>query len=132
MAHLALPDRADAADAKGLQLRELARIKDESLVAYARVELLEFVVGIRRRVKGHDDRRLEASVEIGVEAELGHAGRQRLAIARIACEPRRLAAFSLELRESLMLNLGEGRFTTQPSFELFRSVRSSRKSLRVF
>src|SRR5512146_932718 len=68
--HLVGPDRADATDAKRLDLRELARVEDEALVAHAIVELAEAVAWVRRRVEGDDDRRLDPWVEERPEAQL--------------------------------------------------------------
>jgi hypothetical protein len=56
-AHHVLVDGADAADAQGVDLGELAGVEHEALLAHAVVELLEIVVRIRRRVEGDDDRR---------------------------------------------------------------------------
>src|SRR5438874_485844 len=83
-AHLAGPDRADAAHAKRLDLRELARIENEALVAHALVEVLERVSRIRGSMEGDDDRRLNLRLEEGAEAELRHSGNKRLAVCRVA------------------------------------------------
>src|SRR5438045_2656551 len=56
--HFIGADRADAADTKGLDLCQLAGIKDEALVANALVKMLEGVLRIGRRVKRNDNRRL--------------------------------------------------------------------------
>src|SRR5215472_1807511 len=90
--HLRRADRADAADAKSLHLRELAGVEDETLVAHSVVELLEAVLGIRRCVEGHDNRRLDLRIEKSAEAELAHPGRERLIVRPIARESRRLPA----------------------------------------
>src|ERR1041384_376830 len=54
-AHLVRTDRADAADAEGLDLRELAGIEDEAFVAHARIEFLERVSWIGGSMEGDDD-----------------------------------------------------------------------------
>src|SRR5262245_25591833 len=56
--HLVGTDRADAADAERFDLRELARVEDEALVADAVVELLERVRRVDGRMERQDDRRL--------------------------------------------------------------------------
>ena len=45
------PDRADAADAERLELRQLARVQDEAAVAHLGVEALELVRRVGRRVE---------------------------------------------------------------------------------
>ena len=47
-AHHVLVDRADAADAEGVDLGELAGVEDEALLAHAVVERLEVVVRVGR------------------------------------------------------------------------------------
>src|SRR5258706_8007919 len=77
VAHLVRADRADAADAKSLDLGELARIEDEALLPNAFVELLERILWIGRRVEGDDDRRLDLRIEEHTKPHLGHARDQR-------------------------------------------------------
>src|SRR5450755_723982 len=51
LAHLARPDGADAADAKGFDLRQLARVEDEAARLHRLVERLELVVRIAGRME---------------------------------------------------------------------------------
>ena len=82
--HFVGTDGADAADAERLDLRKLARIENEALVTDARVELLEVVRRVGRRMERQDDRRLYFRLQEELEAELGESGDERLAILRIA------------------------------------------------
>ena len=62
--HLHRVDGADAADAEGLNLRELTRVQDETVGLGRLVKATEIVARIGRRMKGHDDGRLNGRVEI--------------------------------------------------------------------
>src|SRR5262249_27811203 len=99
VAHLLRSDRSDAADPKSLHLRELPRIEDETLVAYAFIEALEHVFGLGRSMEGDDDRRLNPRIEKDLEPELLHAGDQRLVVRCVAGEPCRLTAVRAILLE---------------------------------
>src|SRR5215472_294758 len=65
--HLGRPDCADAAHAERLDLRKLAGIENEALVADAVVELLEAVLRVGRSVEGDDDRGLDLRIEKNAE-----------------------------------------------------------------
>src|SRR5689334_9736580 len=92
MAHLGRPDGPDAANAEGLELRQLARVQDEAPVAHLVVERLERITRIRGRMKGDDDRRLDPRIEERPEAYFLHARDQRLAVCRVAGKARLLPA----------------------------------------
>src|SRR6266446_7634184 len=66
-------ERADAADAEALRLRELARIDDEAARRERSVEIIEAEARILRRPEGRDDRRLDALVEKEAKPEARHA-----------------------------------------------------------
>lgn len=90
---------ADAADAEGFHLGQLARIEDEALLPHALVEVGEAVARIARRVEGNDDRRLDFRRQEAAETEPGHLAEQRFAIARVAPLARRQAALLFVLAE---------------------------------
>src|SRR6266571_9400951 len=60
LAHFFRTDGADTSHAEGLELRELARIENETAASDFVVERLECVLRIRWRVEGNDDRCLNA------------------------------------------------------------------------
>lgn len=97
--HLRGVDVADAADAEGFHLGQLARIEDEALLPHALVEVGEAVARIARRVEGNDDRRLDFRRQEAAETEPGHLAEQRFAIARVAPLARRQAALLFVLAE---------------------------------
>src|SRR5664280_1147858 len=101
LGHLRRPDRADAADAEGLLLRQLARIEDEAARLHRIVEGLEGVLRIGWRMEGQDDGRLDLGLQEWLEAEPLHARDERLAVRRVARQPRRLAALFHELAHRL-------------------------------
>src|SRR5260221_9851809 len=69
-------ERAHAADAEALRLRQLARIDDEATRRERGVEIIEAEARILRRPEGRDDRRLDALVEKEAKPETRHAVRQ--------------------------------------------------------
>ena len=77
-AHHVLVDRADAADAQRVDLRQLAGVEHEALLPHAVVELLEVVARILRGVEGHDHRRLVARLEEQLETQARHASQRFL------------------------------------------------------
>src|SRR6478736_9458181 len=78
--HLVGPYRADAPDPEGFELRQLAGIENEALVAHLVVERLERIARVRRRMEGHDNRRLDARIEKRPEAHFLHPCDQGLAV----------------------------------------------------
>src|SRR5262249_6272205 len=62
-------ERADAADAEALRPRQLARIDDEAARCEGGIEVVEAEARVLGRHEGDDDRRLNALVEIALEAE---------------------------------------------------------------
>ena len=67
--HAVGTDHADAADAEGLDLGQLARVKDEALGLDPLVEVLELVAGIGGGVEGDDDRRLDLGRQEAAQAD---------------------------------------------------------------
>src|SRR5438874_8298211 len=80
----ALAELAHAADAEGLQRRQLARIQDVAVRLDGVIEALEAVVRSVGRVEGHDDRRLDGRRQEAPEPEPRHAGDQGAAVMRVA------------------------------------------------
>src|SRR5439155_20026057 len=90
--HLIGADRADASDAEGFELSELAWIENEALVTDTIVECLEDVFRIRRSMKGDNDGSLQLRIDKNAEAELHHPAHEHFVVGRVARQPRCLAA----------------------------------------
>src|SRR5450631_2946978 len=99
VAQLVRVDRPDAADAEGLDPRELAGIQDVAARAHFLVERLERIRRVRGRVEGHDDGRLHALREERLEAEGRHRIDQRIDVAAVARPAGARSALGLELVE---------------------------------
>src|SRR5262245_45804179 len=94
-------ERADAADAEALCLRQLARIDDEAARGQSGVKIIEAETRILRSYKGDDDRCLDALVEKGSEPEASHPGSQGSEVLLVAPQPRGWTAFRLKEPQSL-------------------------------
>lgn len=66
--HTVRADHANAADAEGFHLGQLARVKDEALGLDPLVEVLELIASIVRRMEGDYDRRLDLGWQEAAQA----------------------------------------------------------------
>ena len=102
--HFVRTDGADAADAEGLGLGQLAWVENKTFIADQVVKSLELVAAAVRRVHGDNDRRLDLGRQELNQSQFAHAGHQGVIVRRVTRQPRRLAAF----REKLIQRLMEG------------------------
>src|SRR5579862_898967 len=84
---------AHAADAEGLQTRELAWIKDVAALLHRIVEALEAIVRAVGRVERHDDGGLNGRGQEALKSQTRHALDEGAAVARVARSARAEAAF---------------------------------------
>src|SRR5262249_55479201 len=100
-AHVSGIEAADAADAKALRHRELARVDDEAALLQQGIKTLEDEACVPRHVECHDDRALQALWEQRLETERAHAINQHPAVLLVAPGAAGLTAFGPEVDERL-------------------------------
>src|SRR5262249_14195883 len=100
-AHVSGIEAADAADAKALRHRELARVDDEAALLQQGIKTLEDEACVSRHVECHDDRALQALWEQRLETERAHAINQHPAVLLVAPGAAGLTAFGPEVDERL-------------------------------